>query len=287
MPGNPIRRPWRRYLRPTVCAFMVLVLLVGAWLGWMVRTARIQRDAVAAIERAGGGVLYSWEWKIGRLIPFGKPKWPRWLVQRLGADYFGHVVIVSLADMRNSWDLEFCLLQREAGGGVSVIGLGNNLGYVPLDPVQRRVEDPGEDLVVREEAMKHLGALTSLEELELQSARVDDTALAHLKDLTNLRWLNLTETSAGDATLAHLRRCTRLLDLRLKRTRITDGGIVYLKGLTRLRSLNLDDTRITDAGLVHLKGLANLRVLRLDGTEVTDAGVQGLQKVLPMLKVSW
>jgi internalin A len=286
MPDNPIRRPWRRYLRLTVRAYLVLVLLVGAWLGWMIRAARIQRDAVAAIERAGGRLLYSWQWKNGDPIPFGKPIWPRWLVHRLGVDYFGHVALVSLSGMGNSSEFEPCVLQREAGGGVSVIGLGKNSSYVTLDLVQYRAEDPGDPSEVREEAMMHLGALTSLEELDLQRAWVDDTDLAHLKDLTNLWWLNLSQTRAGDAALAHLRRCTRLEFLSLERTRITDGGIVHLKGLPRLKELDLRDTRVTDAGLVHLKGLANLRELRLDGTKVTAAGAQELQKVLPMLKIS-
>ncbi len=157
MHDNPIRRSGWRYPRLTVRVFIVLVLLVGAWLGWTVRTASIQRDAITAIEKAGGRLFYSWEWKNGKLIPFGKPKWPNWLVRRLGVDYFGHVAIVSLAGMGNSRDFEYCLVKGKAGGGVSVTGLGKNWGYVTLDPVQRLIEDPGGDSVVREEVMKHLG----------------------------------------------------------------------------------------------------------------------------------
>jgi hypothetical protein len=41
-------------------ALMVLVLACGAGLAWLVRSARIQRDAVAAIENAGGSVAYEW-----------------------------------------------------------------------------------------------------------------------------------------------------------------------------------------------------------------------------------
>jgi hypothetical protein len=42
---------------------MVLVLVIGALLGWMARRARVQREAVAAIQKAGGMVGYNWEWK--------------------------------------------------------------------------------------------------------------------------------------------------------------------------------------------------------------------------------
>jgi hypothetical protein len=45
---------WRKFLRFSVRGLIVLVLVIGAALGWFVRGARTQRDAVAAIERAGG-----------------------------------------------------------------------------------------------------------------------------------------------------------------------------------------------------------------------------------------
>jgi hypothetical protein len=42
--------------------------VVGAGLGCIVRQAHIQRDAVAAIQRAGGSVRYKWECKDGHPI---------------------------------------------------------------------------------------------------------------------------------------------------------------------------------------------------------------------------
>ena len=60
MPEAPVARPWQRFLRLTVRGLIVLVLLIGAGLGWLVRSARIQREAVAAIETAEGEVSYDW-----------------------------------------------------------------------------------------------------------------------------------------------------------------------------------------------------------------------------------
>jgi hypothetical protein len=37
---------------------MVLVLVIGASMGWLIRRARVQRAAVAAIQKAGGMVGY-------------------------------------------------------------------------------------------------------------------------------------------------------------------------------------------------------------------------------------
>ena len=68
---TPIKRPWWSNLRLSVTGLMVLVLAVGCWLGWLIRGARIQRDAVAALRGAGGRVPYQWELVDGRRNPNG------------------------------------------------------------------------------------------------------------------------------------------------------------------------------------------------------------------------
>ena len=56
-----------------------------------------QRDAVAAITNAGGTVCYNWQFGNGRrLLARTQPPVPRWAVEVLGRDWFGHVVVVSL-----------------------------------------------------------------------------------------------------------------------------------------------------------------------------------------------
>jgi hypothetical protein len=44
---KPAARPWRRFLRFSVRGMIVLVLLVGGWLGWIVRGARKPRTRIA------------------------------------------------------------------------------------------------------------------------------------------------------------------------------------------------------------------------------------------------
>ena len=56
MAAGPISRPWLRYLRFSIRGLIVLVLMIGVGLGWLVRSARIQREAVTSIQHAGGGV---------------------------------------------------------------------------------------------------------------------------------------------------------------------------------------------------------------------------------------
>jgi internalin A len=96
MSAVPVARPWRRHLRSSVRSLIVLILLSGLWLGWFVRSARIQRDAVAAVKRARGEVLYSWQWQSGHWIPVTKPLAPIWLVGAIGIDHFGSVVWVRI-----------------------------------------------------------------------------------------------------------------------------------------------------------------------------------------------
>jgi len=78
---------------------MAFVLLFGVGLGWIVYRARVQRDAVAAIERAEGTVWYEWQWRNGKPVLNGRTPCPQWLIDLVGVDYFGSVVRVSLAQV--------------------------------------------------------------------------------------------------------------------------------------------------------------------------------------------
>jgi len=94
-----MRLPLR--VRISVRVLMLLVLVVGGVLGWIVHRARVQRDAVAAIEREGGKVYLDWEIEVFpsravgqaayQLTPNGKSRWPKWLLDQLGVDYFANV----------------------------------------------------------------------------------------------------------------------------------------------------------------------------------------------------
>jgi hypothetical protein len=102
-PSSTPRRWWnRRLIRLSLRMLMLLVLVLAGGLGWVVHRARVQRDAVAAIEKTGGRVVYHWQ-----KTPAGttavtnlkaEPPWPKWLVGHLGVDYFGHVELAFLGE---------------------------------------------------------------------------------------------------------------------------------------------------------------------------------------------
>ena len=83
---SPRLRRWRPRLRLSVRGLMVLVLVLGGGFGWVVHRARVQREAVAAIKRAGGEVSYDGSSSVTTRAR--GPSWKKWLVVHLGIDYF-------------------------------------------------------------------------------------------------------------------------------------------------------------------------------------------------------
>ena len=77
---------------------VVLVLLIGGGMGWLVRSARIQRAAAAAITGLGGSVMYDteWEWNGAMGYAGSNERVRRWLSDKVGVDYFGHITVVWL-----------------------------------------------------------------------------------------------------------------------------------------------------------------------------------------------
>jgi len=243
----------RRWLRLSVRGLIVLVLMIGGCLGWIahiVHSAQGQRDAVAAVRKVGGSVLYDWQLEGGDVrvkpgtstISDEVPGWPKWLVDRLGPDYFG--------DVRQ----------------VNFRGFGRSRG--PTGPPSGEID----------EALAAVGQLGRLTHLTLIGATVTDTGLAHLRGLADLESLMLRGcTGFSDAGLVHLEGMVGLKELYLDQAKVTDAGLAHLRGMPRLEILGLDHAEVTDAGLVHLEGMSRLRFLNLRGTRITDAGLTRLQ----------
>jgi internalin A len=270
MPAGPVSRPWRRFLRFSLRGLIALVLVIGLGLGWIVRSARIQREAVAAIKDAGGSVWYDWEWHNGRKFP-GKPWAPEWLIRAIGVDYFGRVACVTYSRRA----IEF--------GLALAVEIQKRPHRSQYSPPYSGVRAPGYDGAFTAD-LKSLGELS---DLDLSSTDVTDDGLANLAGLTNLVYLNLEGTQITDAGLIHLERLTKIETLYLPSNRITDAGLSDLTGLAKLSRLCLlGDSQVTDSGLRRLERLPNLIYLDLRGTQVTGAAVKELQEVLPGLTIA-
>jgi hypothetical protein len=221
----------RRYLRFSVRGLILVVLAMGVWLGWLVRSARIQREAVAAITKAGASVEYNRGWTSGDYIPGRKPSKPGRLANLIGVDYFSHVTDV--------WLLSSSTVTDE------VIAQAGRLAHAErLHLYRSSISDVG---------LAHLKRLTNLAYLDLGGTQVSDAGLAHLRGLTKLSYLDLGSTRISDAGLAHLKGLTRLSILGLGHTQVSDAGLAHLKGLTNLSSVGLSGTQVTGAGVEELQ----------------------------------
>jgi internalin A len=240
--------PKRRLLRLSVRALMVIVLILAVVLGWFVRRAMIQREAVLAIKKSGGQVYYDWQRRAGGgLNPSAEPIWPRWLIERVGIDYFGHVVMVGLG--KSATDLEMA-------------HVGRLPRLVTLNaPNVKEITDAG---------AAHLAGLADLESVSLSGSKVTGGALANFRGKTTLKFLFIDHLPITDADLVHLEGLTNLEILDLTATKVGDAGLAHLEGLVNIKTLRLGSTQIEGPGLAHLKRMSKLSRLRFEKTRVRD-----------------
>ncbi len=126
-----------------------------------------------------------------------------------------------------------------------------------------------------------IGALGSLDQLNLRGSPITDVGLESLASLTRLERLDLTHTRVTSRGMVHLKSMTHLKMLWLAGDSITSEGLEALKALPNLELLALIDTSVDDAGLEVLKGLKTLRDVNLARTKVTPLGLESLKLALP------
>jgi hypothetical protein len=259
----PRRRWWHSLrVRLKLRMLMACVLALACMLGFVVRRAHIQRDAVAAIERAGGRVRYDWQFQDGRIVSKGRIWWPKWLVDQLGLDYFSNVTMVDFPDR---------------GSDAEMVALGQ------LSRVDTLVLNHAS---VTGDGFAHLDGMTSLRWLTLTpTGGLTGPRIIPLRTLTRLQGLNLDRTDVTDAGLRRLAGLSGLELLGLTGTKVTDSGLKNLEGLASLESLYLDGTQVSDEGLVSLKRLGKLKRLTLKGTKVTPSGASEFRQARPKVKL--
>ena len=251
--------PIVRLLRPSLRMAMVVVLALGLILGWFVNGARVQRDAVASIERSGGSVYYGDRYKNYRII-FEKLGVMTWLRRNLGHDYFMCVVRVKVR--QNANDLMLARLNR-----LTTIQ-EPHLSGSPLNGVRTSRPDGLQDSM----------------SLEIGKTKTSADLLASLQSLKSLTRVDFEGIPCDDAGLAHLGRLPALETLDLNHCPISDAGMVHAEGLKNLIVVDLSGTSIGDAGLSHFVGCRKLQAILLDGTKITAAGLDLLAK-LPEVKI--
>jgi hypothetical protein len=307
----------RRFLRLGLRGALILILLIAAWLAWLVQQARVQRRAVTAVESCGGRVWY--DWQRNSLTDFmpdrgEPPHWPTWIIDQFGIDLFGHVIKVELR--RETFSDEVLAnvgeLNRLEDLAILDSGSATDRGYAHLEQLVclRRLELHDSNLTNR--GLSHVARLISLEELDLslctgitdvgfvqlnslrnlrtlvlERTGLTDDGLAGIQALSNLRTLYVNYDAVGDAGLARIGGLARLERLAAHGcASITDDGLARVAKLSRLEFLALSGTRVSDSGMKHLAGLRRLKKLNVSNTRVTEVGERELQIALPKLDIN-
>jgi hypothetical protein len=258
-------KPKRQWFRFSLRALFVLVTAFCVWLGWEVNSARLQKEAVEAIVKAGGMIGYDFQIRpaavpanlLGKSQPFSAsdlgffakygvdqnaiPSAPAWLRDHIGSDFFRNVASVSFpraSTVEPMTDIEHLAKLPTLRQFYLVGGYPNKVGY-PNQSVD----------------FTALADLKYLEGLTIWNFRVDGPVLAKFHSLPRLTHVSLCNTGFDDAAMEQVGRMSNLECLWLHHTHVTDAGIAHVERLTKLKLLYLDEAEISDSGLKHLAGL--------------------------------
>jgi len=223
---GPVSTTARSRPQLTVRLALGLVLATALALGFHVNRARIRREAVSHLKRAGVAVVYDYECADGEILPSPEPPARlKWLVGLLGADLVGTVVAVHVLP---------------GGSEFELADLAKLEGIERLDLSGSAVTDAG---------LSNLKGLRRLTTLQLSGTKITTAGLASIRHLGRLIKLDISGTDAGDIGLNQLNKLANLEELRLRGTHLTDAGIASLGSLAALRALDVGDTSVADGNL--------------------------------------
>jgi hypothetical protein len=288
--SEPLSQPPRRRRRwssPTLGGLMLLILVVGVFLGWKARRASHQRRAVAAIQAAGGTVIYDSQitglgypvyqsFDDSVKLPPARPWGPAWLRRAIGDEYFQEVVGVWLTHGPTPD-------QPDRGATDEVMRHLANFDRLEMLQIN------GNGLRLTDAGMAHLRGLTRLRGITIGIVEISDAGLEPLRGMTDLEDLHITNNSSRITSLAPLAGLTRLRSLSLGVTDIDEGELSRLGRMTRLESLHLGRRTpwLTDAGMKHLSTLTSLKYLIMSCSPgLTDAGMADLAKLTALESIA-
>lgn len=301
--------------RLSLRAMMVLIAILGCGLGWVIRSATTQCEAVRAIEKSGGIVWYNRDdyatIQSHGMRPLNPPgaKAPalRWIIDRIGPDYLGSVrrvrvgaenVNATMAYVGQLRQLEYLDFGWEESP-LTNAGMANISKLTSLKEIwiHGNIKNPTINLeflshskslqsicisnvFIDSQSLFHLKNCTNLSSLILSGVGISDIGLSHIGKIATLRRLSLIDCGVTTESLKHLSNMTELTHLNLAGTLVED--LSPIRSLIHLRSLNLSDTPFDDKGLACVSAFKSLNELVLAYTEVTDAGLPHL-RCLPSL----
>ena len=257
-----------RWFRFSLRMMLVVVAVLCVWLAFTVNAARRQKEAVAAILRAGGTVSYDYQMVPVPVAPndfnintAAMPRTPAWLRSIFGDDFFCNVICVGFsvsgADFKLARITDLPSIRRF---GVRSIPAASGGGKAQMH--------------LRDEDLAVFGQLSQLQDLTLFGQEIEGPGLKSLVGLKHLNHIGLHSTFISDAGLEQVGKLTTLQNIILSADRISDDGLHYLETIPKL---NLDlmspsIAQISDSRLAALSRLDNLDVLSFHKCHFTDEG---------------
>lgn len=250
-----LRRP-----RLTVRVMMALVLAAGAGLGWMAHRARVQREAVAAILKAGGYVVYDYQMRDYEAPPPG----PAWLRGLIGRDYLDTVCAVG-GDNPAVDDAVVAQIGRLPS--VTFLGLQGSS--------------------VTDEGLAPLRGMPALRCLHLNMPNVHGPGLRHLSGLRLIKYLHFYKTPITDESLAFLVPLAEIERLSIASPHVGDAGMTHVAKLAGLKLLTIGRSEVGDAGLRELGRIRRpIQVSVKPGTRITPEGIEAMRSLAPGMTIT-
>lgn len=192
-------RPKRRWLQYGLRSLCILVTIAAVACGWTKKRLRDRRDAVIAVERAGGTIGYA----------VAGPAWLRKIVD----------------DERSFWNPT----QVFIGSKYQI----NDESLAALDGALHDFDDL-EMLDIRSTRITDasavvIGECTGIIRLQLSDTNVGDTTVRAIRNCWRLRSLHLDNTKVTDDCIDDLCQLSTLTKLSLTNTAITQSGIEALR----------------------------------------------------------
>jgi hypothetical protein len=155
---------------------------------------------------------------------------------------------------------------------------GSDLRYIANWTHLRSLNIGGKRNSIRDEDLKHLQDLTTLESLYLGGADIVGPGLQHLGRLQNLEHLYLRSTKVEIAEdLQHIASLGNLKSLILADTNVTSESIRPLSNLSRLQYIDLSRTNVDDSLVDSLLKMSALQRCRLLHTKLSAKGIRRLE----------
>jgi len=293
----------------TVFVVIAILAIPLTWLSWRLHRAEHQRHAVSALgswniaydfemdPRRPGSVLPeiaevmlrsqgSQTTFSNRIAPV-RSKYPGWLVDLLGIDFFMQVTYVYLDLNRAPPDIRQVLSLLDGVESVTVVksqGLvDDDIAFVDVCKSLRSVNIA---CSIEPQSASRLAHLDHLESLTVMS-ELDSESFKWLMRIPNLRELRcIGNETLTDSVMRHIQDAKALRSLILTSDCLTDACMLHLRTLHNLRELTISMPLLTDEGLMHLSDRNGITKLSLYSTSVSGKGIRSLRNIGTLSELS-